>query len=259
MHVSAIGADPASPSVYGRSKAAGEQAVRAGFPAATILRPSVVFGAEDQFFNRFGRIAALSPVMPVICGQTRMQPVYVGDVADAIVAALLREDAPGRLYELGGPDVLTFREILAYILKVTQRHRRLVAIPTGLARVQAAIAERLPGKPFTRDQLAMLGRDNVVVAGAAGLEALGIVPTPMELIVPSYLDQYRPGGGGSRRSRRSRSSRTGPNIPLGRRPGCSGSEGLGKEGQSCCPCGAKTLGRRASDRYSSGTSRRRSG
>jgi uncharacterized protein YbjT (DUF2867 family) len=195
VHVSAIGADPASPSAYGRSKAAGEQAVRAGFPAATILRPSVVFGAEDQFLNRLGWFAALSPVMPVICGQTRMQPVYVGDVADAIVAALLREDAAGRLYELGGPDALTFREIVAYVLKVTQRNRRLVAIPTGLARLPAAFAERLPGKPFTRDQLAMLGRDNVVAAGAAGLDALGIVPTPMELIVPSYLDQYRPGGG----------------------------------------------------------------
>ncbi len=195
VHVSAIGADPASPSAYGRSKAAGEQAVRAGFPVATILRPSVVFGAEDQFFNRFGRIAQLSPVMPVICGQTRMQPVYVGDVADAIVATLLREDAAGRLYELGGPDVMTFREIVAYVLKVTQRNRRLVAIPTGIARLQAAIAERVPGKPFTRDQLAMLGRDNVVAASAAGLEALGMVPTPMELVVPSYLDQYRPGGG----------------------------------------------------------------
>jgi NADH dehydrogenase len=195
VHVSAIGADPASASAYGRTKAAGEAAVRAAFSGAAILRPSVVFGAEDQFFNRIGRVAQISPVMPVISGATRMQPVYVGDVADAIMAGLARDEAAGGLFELGGPDVLRFRDILAYVLKVTQRQRRLIAIPLRLARLQAAFAERLPGKPFTRDQLALLGHDNVVAPGAAGLEALGITPTPIALIVPEYLDQYRPGGG----------------------------------------------------------------
>ncbi len=195
VQISAIGADADSPSAYGRSKAAGEAAVRAAFAQATILRPSLVFGAEDQFFNRFAGMARLLPVMPVISGDSRFQPVYVGDVADAIIAGLTLPDAAGRLYELGGPDVLTFRAILAWILKETQRRRPLLEIPMGVARLQAAIAERIPGKPFTRDQLTMLSRDNVVASDAAGLAALGIVPTPFRAVVPSYLDRYRPGGG----------------------------------------------------------------
>ena len=195
VHLSAIGADPASPSLYARSKAEGEKAVRAAFPAATILRPSVVFGAEDQFFNRFGTMAQLLPFMPVIAGATKFQPVYVGDVADAVMAALNRLDTPGRTYELGGPRVWTFREILQFILKETFRRRRLVEIPMGLAKLQAAVLEHVPGKPLTRDQLLMLGRDNVVAAGAPGLAELGITPTPVELIEPALLRRFRPGGG----------------------------------------------------------------
>ncbi len=195
VQVSAIGADPASPSLYARTKAAGEAAVRAAMPAATILRPSLVFGAEDKFFNRFAAMAQIMPFMPVIAGDTKMQPVYVGDVADAVMAGLLGLDTAGKTYELGGPQVLTFREILAYILKETKRRRRLVNIPMGVARLQAAIAEKLPTRPFTRDQLLLLSHDNVVAAGAAGLDALGVVPTPLELVVPEYLDRYRPGGG----------------------------------------------------------------
>jgi NADH dehydrogenase len=195
VHVSAIGADPASPSLYAQSKAAGETAVREAFPAATILRPSLVFGQEDQFFNRFAAMAQILPFMPVIAGNTRMQPVYVGDVADAVMAALTGGDTAGQIYELGGPRVLTFREILAYILATTRRKRRLVEIPLGLARFQAALAERLPTKPFTRDQLLMLSQDNVVAPGAKGFPELGLLPTPFELIVPEYLDRYRPGGG----------------------------------------------------------------
>lgn len=195
VHVSAIGADAASPSLYARTKAAGEAAVMAAMPQAVILRPSLVFGAEDQFFNRFGAMAQYFPFMPVICGDTRMQPVYVGDVADAVMRGLTGTDTAGHLYELGGPRVWTFREILAYILKETRRNHRMIEIPAGVARMQASIAEKLPTKPFTRDQLLLLSRDNVVSAGALGLAELGIDPTPVELIVPDYLDRYRPGGG----------------------------------------------------------------
>jgi uncharacterized protein YbjT (DUF2867 family) len=195
VHVSAIGADPASPALYGKSKAEGEAAVLAAFPAATILRPSLVFGQEDQFFNRFAALAQILPFMPVIAGATRMQPIYVGDVADAVMAALASEATAGQTYELGGPRVLTFREILAYILSVTRRKRPLVNMPMGLVRLQAAVAELLPHKPLTRDQLLMLSRDNVVAPGAKNLATLGVAPTPFELIVPEYLARFRPGGG----------------------------------------------------------------
>ena len=194
-HLSAIGADPASPSRYGASKAAGEQAVRAAFPRATILRPSIVFGPEDRFFNRFAALSRISMVMPVICGETRLQPVYVGDVADAAMAAMAQADAAGAVYELGGPRVWTFRELLAYILEETGRHRMMMNVPMGLARLQARLLELVPGKPLTRDQLLMLSRDNVVTPGAPGLAELGIVPTPVELVVPGYLRRFQPGGG----------------------------------------------------------------
>ncbi|MGE0225868.1 MAG: complex I NDUFA9 subunit family protein [Acetobacteraceae bacterium] len=195
VHVSAIGADPASPSRYAATKAAGEAGAREAFPGVTILRPSIVFGPEDQFFNRFAAMARLLPFMPVIAGATRMQPVYVGDVADAVIAVLARADSAGAIYELGGPAVWSFRDILAYILKVTKRPRRLVNIPMGLARLQASIMELVPGKPLTRDQLLMLSRDNVVADGMPGLAELGIVPTPVELVVPDYLRRFQPGGG----------------------------------------------------------------
>jgi NADH dehydrogenase len=164
-------------------------------PSATILRPSLVFGAEDQFFNRFAAMAQILPFMPVISGDTEMQPVYVGDVADAVLAGLTRPETAGITYELGGPQIWTFREILAYILQETRRTRRLVNIPMGLARFQASLAEKLPTKPFTRDQLLMLSRPNIVTPGMPGLIELGIPPTPIELVVPDYLDRYRPGGG----------------------------------------------------------------
>ena len=194
-HISAIGADPASPSRYGASKGAAEQAVLSAFPSATILRPSLVFGPEDKFFNRFAEVARLSPVMPVICGDTKMQPVYVCDVADAVMAALASPAAAGKVYELGGPHVWTFREILAFILKQTRRDRKLVNVPLGIARLQASILQHVPGKPMTPDQLLMLQRDNVVSDGALGLADLGITPTPVELIVPAYLTRFQPGGG----------------------------------------------------------------
>lgn len=195
VHLSAIGADPASPSAYGRSKAAGEIAVRQAFPGATILRPSLVFGPEDAFFNRFAGMARLLPMMPVISGATRFQPVYVGDVADATLAALDRADATGTIFELGGPDVRSFRELMEAVLTWTGRRRKLVNVPMGLARLQARFGELIPGKPFTRDQLLMLARDAIVSAGMPGLAELGVVPTPMDLVVPDYLARFRPGGG----------------------------------------------------------------
>jgi NADH dehydrogenase len=195
VQMSAIGADPASPSRYGASKGAAEQAVRAAVPAATILRPSLVFGTEDKFFNRFAEIARLSPIMPVISGDTKMQPVYVGDVADAVMAAFVNPATGGKTYELGGPRVWTFREILAFILKHTRRDRMLMDVPMWAARLQANVLQYVPGKPLTPDQLLMLQRDNIVAAGSLGLADLGIVPTPAELIVPDYLSRYQPGGG----------------------------------------------------------------
>jgi uncharacterized protein YbjT (DUF2867 family) len=194
VHLSAIGADAGSASLYARTKAEGEAAVRAAFPAATILRPSVVFGPEDQFFNRFAALAALLPVMPVVCGGTRFQPVYVGDVADAVMAAIAREDAQGRTYELGGPRVMTMREVLEFVLEQTHRRRPLLPMPEGLLRLQARLGELLPTPPLTRDQLILLGRDNVVAEGAPGLADLGISPKAVEAIVPAYLARFRPGG-----------------------------------------------------------------
>ena len=195
VQVSAIGADPASPSGYARAKAEGEAAVLAAFPAATVLRPSLVFGPEDKFFNRFGAMAQALPVMPVIAGGSRFQPVYVGDVADAVLAALARPAAAGRIFELGGPQVFTFRELLAWILRETQRDRKLVEVPPAVAWLQALVMQHLPGKPLTLDQLRMLRRDNVVSPKAAGLAELDIVPTPIDLVVPAYLRRFRPGGG----------------------------------------------------------------
>jgi NADH dehydrogenase len=190
VHLSAIGADPSSPSAYARSKGEGEAQIRAHFPQATILRPSVVFGVEDQFFNRLGRMAELFPVMPVVCPRTRLQPVYVGDVADAVMQSLHGHDAPGRVFELGGPRVWTMEEIVGWVLAQTGRHRRIFHLPLGLARLLA----RLPGTGLTTDQLVLLQKDNVVSPGVAGLLELGIVPTPVDLVVPDYLAVYRRGG-----------------------------------------------------------------
>lgn len=195
VQISAIGADPGSPSRYGSSKGKAEQAVLAAFPGAVILRPSLVFGMEDKFFNRFAALARLAPFMPVISGGTKMQPVFVGDVADAVMAALGSLTAPGKTFELGGPRVWTFREILAFILKTTRRERTMIGIPMGIARLQAFFLQHVPGKPLTPDQLLMLARDNVVAPGALGLSDLGIVATPVELVVPGYLSRYQPGGG----------------------------------------------------------------
>ena len=193
--VSALRADSASPSDYARSKAAGEAAVAAAFPGASIVRPSIVFGPEDGFFNRFAAMARVSPVLPLVGGgRTRFQPVYVGDVAEAIARIVDDSATAGRTYELGGPRVYSFRELLELMLAVVHRRRLLAPLPFWAASLQAAFLELLPVPPLTRDQVRLLQRDNVVAAGAPGLRELGIAPSAVELVIPTYLDVYRPGG-----------------------------------------------------------------
>jgi uncharacterized protein YbjT (DUF2867 family) len=195
VQVSAIGADPRSSSAYARTKAAGEEAVRDAFPTATILRPSVVFGPEDQFFNRLAAVAMVSPVLPVIGGgETRFQPVYVGDVADAVVRVLDDSTTAGRTYELGGPKIYSLRALTELLLAEIRRKRLLVDIPFGLASLQARLMSLLPNPPLTPDQVEMLKRDSIVSAGALTLATLGIAPTPVEAILPTYLDRFRRGG-----------------------------------------------------------------
>ncbi|MFI4948473.1 MAG: complex I NDUFA9 subunit family protein [Alphaproteobacteria bacterium] len=195
VHISAIGADPRSPSAYARTKAAGEEAVRDAFPTATILRPSVVFGPEDQFFNRLAALAMVSPVLPLIGGgETRFQPVYVGDVADAVIRCIDDPATAGRTYELGGPKVYTFRALIELLLAEIRRKPLLVNIPFGLASLEARLLSLLPHPPLTPDQVEMLKRDNVVSSGAVTLAALGITPTAVEGILPGYLDRFRRGG-----------------------------------------------------------------
>lgn len=200
VHISAIGADPRSPSAYAQSKAAGEQAVRDAFPTATILRPSVVFGPEDDFFNRFAAMAVMSPFLPLIGGgETRFQPVYVGDVASAAVRVLDDPATAGRTYELGGPKIYTFRALMELMLAEIKRNRYLVDLPFGLASFQARLLSLLPKPPLTPDQVEMLRRDNVVASGALDLGTLGIVPTAVEAVLPTYLDRFRRGGWYDRR------------------------------------------------------------
>jgi len=202
VHISAIGADPRSSSAYARTKAAGEQAVRDAFPTVTILRLSVVFGPEDQFFNRFAAMATISPVLPLIGGgETRFQPVYVGDVADAVLACLEDSATAGRIYELGGPKIYTFREVLELVLSEIRRKRGFVDLPFGLAAFQARLMSILPNAPLTPDQIELLKSDNIVSSGALTLASLGITPTPAEVVLPTYLDRFRRGGWYERRSR----------------------------------------------------------
>jgi NADH dehydrogenase len=200
VHVSAIGADEKSPSRYARAKAAGEQAVLAAVPSATILRPSVIFGPEDQFTNRFAAMARMSPALPLIGGGvTRLQPVYVGDVATAVADAVDGKTREGATYELGGPEVLTMREIMEIIQRITERDRMLMSLPFGVAKFNSHFLQFAPGAlKLTPDQVALLRSDNVVSEGAkaAGLtlEGLGITPDLIEAIAPQYLWRFRPAG-----------------------------------------------------------------
>jgi len=192
VHVSAIGADPQSAAAYARSKAAGEAAVRATVPQATILRPSIVFGPEDGFFNRFAGMAEVSPVIPLVGAATKFQPVYVGDVAHAIVNALQLAGAQGATYELGGPRIYTFRALIDLMLRIIERRRCVIGLPFPLASLQASLMQILPSPPLTLDQVRMLKRDNIVAPGMPGLADLDIIPHSIESIVPTYLYRYRP-------------------------------------------------------------------
>ncbi len=192
VHVSAIGADPASPSAYGRSKGDGEAEVQAAFPGATILRPSVMFGREDNFLNRFAAMGRLAPALPVIRGAAKFQPVYVADVGRAIAAAALDPGShAGQTYELGGPQVMTMRELMQWVGEVTGRDRPLIDLPDPISGLIAKLTGWAPGAPITSDQWLMLASDNIVSPGARGLEALGIAKTPLEAVAEGWLTAYR--------------------------------------------------------------------
>ena len=201
VHVSAIGADPKSPSRYGQSKGEGEALVREAFPQATILRPSIIFGPEDSFTNRLAAMVRLAPIVPVVAGDTRIQPVWVGDVAEAIVESISSpERFGGRLVALGGPRSYSLRELTATIVAETGVKRTLLDVPAVVARPMARIGSFLPGAPITWDQWMMLQSDNVVPAGTEGLDAFGIVPTPLEAKSSNWLVQYRKQGRFTRRN-----------------------------------------------------------
>jgi NADH dehydrogenase len=196
VQLSAIGADAGSSAAYARSKAEGEAVTLTEMPSAIIMRPSVVFGPEDEFFNRFAALARIAPALPLIGGgSTRFQPVYAGDVAEAVARGVEGRARAGAVYELGGPDVMTFREVLEFILEATGRRRLLVPVPFALARLQAAFLQQLPRPLLTVDQVRLLEHDNVVseAASAAGrtLEGLGIGPRTVRSIVPEYLKRFR--------------------------------------------------------------------
>ncbi len=207
VHISAIGADENSSAAYARAKRRGEQLVLAATPDATIFRPSILFGPNDDFFNRFAGIARLSPFLPLVGGgHTRFQPVFAGDVAEAIAKAVDGATSPGAIYELGGPDVFTFKELMEFTLATIERRRLLVPLPFGVAKLQAAVFElvsklplRVLSKPLlTRDQVELLRYDNVVSDTARRdgrtLEGLGITPQPVAAIVPTYLWRFRKAG-----------------------------------------------------------------
>jgi uncharacterized protein YbjT (DUF2867 family) len=205
VHVSAIGADANSTAAYARSKALGEKLVLAAAPGATILRPSILFGPNDAFFNRFAAMARLSPVLPLIGGgHTRLQPVFAGDVGAAVAEVVAGERRGGNIYELGGPEVFTFRELMEFVLATIERRRLLLPLPFGIARLQAAILELLPKPLLTRDQVELLRYDNVVSdevrREGRTLEGLGIVPRSVAAIVPAYLWRFRKTGQFSRRA-----------------------------------------------------------
>ncbi|WP_120498571.1 complex I NDUFA9 subunit family protein [Kiloniella sp. EL199] len=190
VQVSAIGADVASPSRYGRSKGEGEAAVLGAFPSASVLRPSIVFGAEDDFFNRFDRMSAVSPFLPLVCGGVaKFQPVYVRDVAEAVLKCVQQPDVHGgHIYELGGPRVLSFRDCLDLLQKYNGRSRPYLVLPFSVAYLQAIFMELMPQPPLTRDQLKMLKKDNVVADTVRGFDEIGVSPVDVEVILPTYLE-----------------------------------------------------------------------
>jgi NADH dehydrogenase len=199
VHISAIGADEHSTSGYARAKAEGEKAVLAARPDAVIVRPSIMFGPEDDFFNKFAAMARMLPALPLVGGgTTKFQPAFVGDVAEAVARAVDGDAKPGTVYELGGAEVRTFKELMEFVLETTERRRFLIPIPFGLARLQATFLQFMPKPLLTPDQVELLKADNIVSAAAEAegrtLNGLGIEPTTMETIVPSYLWRFRKTG-----------------------------------------------------------------
>lgn len=194
IQISAIGADEESASKYARTKARGEKRVKEHFPEATIIRPSVIFGPDDGFFNKFAGMAKSLRMLPVICGETQMQPVYVGDVAEAIHAVIESDDAQGQTYELGGPKVYTFKELLEYVNEITEQDVPLIPVPIQMAYFQAFFLGMLPNPMVTMDQLRIMENDNVASNEYSGLNELDVQATPVEAIVPNYLVHYRPTG-----------------------------------------------------------------
>jgi NADH dehydrogenase len=195
IQMSALGADANSSAKYARSKAAGEAAVEAAFPGVTILRPSVIFGAEDNFFNLFASLARFTPALPLIGGgQTKFQPVYVGDVAAAIDHILADPNTAGQIFELGGPRQMSFEEVLRYITEQTGRKRFFFPWPFALTKIDAFFLQLMPKPLLTMDQVELLKSDNVIDGNTPGLDDLGIVPTPVESVVPGYLARYRRAG-----------------------------------------------------------------
>ncbi|UAK25439.1 complex I NDUFA9 subunit family protein [Sphingomonas nostoxanthinifaciens] len=192
VQISAIGADPAADSAYARTKGEGERAVRDAFPDATIVRPSILFGPEDQFVNRFAQMISLAPVVPVVRAGAKFQPAWVSDVARAIAQAALDPQAhAGKTYELGGPQILSMGELNAWIAQAIGRKLSLPAVPDALAGLAARMGGWLPGAPMTWDQWLMLQRDNVVTTGAPGFADFGIAPAPLAAVAPRWLVRFR--------------------------------------------------------------------
>ncbi len=194
VHISSLGCDQAH-SKYAKSKLNGEMAAFENFPRATVLRPATVFGVEDGFFNMFAKLSILLPFLPLIGGgKTKLQPVYVGDVADSVIAAIGNDAAAGQIYELGGPEVLSFRQIYERLFRETGRKKLLVSLPWGIASLQGKIMSVLPKPPLTDDQVETLKADSIVTGNHPTMADLGVVATGMDAILPTYLNRYRPGG-----------------------------------------------------------------
>lgn len=195
LHMSALGANKDSLSRYASSKARGEEAVLKAFPTVTVFRPSVIFGQEDAFFNRFAEIARLSPFLPLIGGgKTLFQPIYVGDVAECFLKAAFKKEAQGKTYELGGPEIYSFKQLMGYLLKTIHRQRLLLPLPFPLAKVMATFAQFLPTPPLTPDQVELLKSDTIVSPKAHTAKELGVHLNAMEALAPLYLMRYCPGG-----------------------------------------------------------------
>ncbi len=194
VHMSGVGTTKDSDSAYVRARAEGDEAVTAAFPGVSFLKPSVVFGPGDHFTTLFARMAQWAPALPVIGGATKVQPVYVGDVADAAMAVLHDPATAGKSFELGGPRVYSYRRIIEMIMAETRLNRLLIPTPIWVARIMAALSSPLPNPPITRDMIILLQEDNLVAEDAAGLDALGIAPKLLEALLPTYMDAYRKGG-----------------------------------------------------------------